>query len=79
MKSKEKTNRSYYKSKQKARGNKDDHKNIYKEMFDKIVKEHFVEIRWLNDEINDDYLAYCFKGDAAKKRFDDFINGIELF
>ena len=48
-------------------------------MFDKIVKEHFVEIRWLNDEINDDYLAYCFKGDAAKKRFNDFINGIELF
>ena len=34
--------------------NKDDHKNIYEKIFDKLVKEKFDEIRELSDEI--DYL-----------------------
>ena len=39
-------------------------KNIYKEIFDEIVKEKFDEIKELTDEIHHDY----FKGDTAKKR-----------
>ena len=58
--------------------NKNDHKDIYKQIFDKIVKEKFDVIRELTNEINDDYLTYYFKGDTAKG-FDDFNNGIELF
>ena len=38
--------------------NKDDSKSIYKEIFDKIVKEKFDKIKWLSDEIdhNDQYI-----------------------
>ena len=43
-------------------------KNIYKEIFDKIVKEKFDEIRKLAEEINHDYLTYNFKSDTAKKK-----------
>ena len=41
-----------------ALNNKDDSKSIYKEIFDKIVKEKFDEIKWLGDEIdhNDQYI-----------------------
>ena len=52
---------------------------MYTEMFDKLVKEKFDEMWELINEINHDYLTYYFKGDTAKKRFDDFNNGIELF
>ena len=37
--------------------NKDDKKDIYKKIFDKIVKEKLGEIRELGDEVNHDYLT----------------------
>ena len=37
--------------------NKDDKKNIYKKIFDKIVKEKLDEIRELGDEVDHDYLT----------------------
>ena len=72
-----------YKSKRKITGfnrddDKDDNRDIYKEIFDKTVKEKFDGIRDLNDEIDHNYLTYYFKGDTAKKRFDDFNSGVEL-
>ena len=48
-------------------------------MFEKLVKERFDQIKELTDEINHDYLTYYFKGNIARKRFDDFNNGTELF
>ena len=57
--------------------NKDDNKNNYKEIFEELVKERFDEIKELTDEKNHD--NYYFKGNTAKKRFDDFNNDIELF
>ena len=33
----------------------------------------------LNDEINHDDSIYFFKGNTARKRFDDFSDVIELF
>ena len=76
----EKTNRCYYKSKQKNRGfnQKNDHKSIYKEVFDKLVKERFDKIIELNNEINQNDLVYYLK-DNVRRRFDDFNNGIKLF
>ena len=59
--------------------NKDDHKGIYKEIFDKIIKEKFEEIKELTNEINHDYLTYYFKDDTVKKRFDDFNKVIKNF
>ena len=47
-------------------------------IFDKIVEEKFDEIRELTVETDHNYLAYCFKGDTTKKRFDDYDDGIEL-
>ena len=47
---------------------KDDQKNIYKEVFDKLVKVKFDEIEDLTYETNHDYLTYYFKNDTAKKR-----------
>ena len=57
---------------------KDDHKDVYKEIFDKRVKGKFDEIKDLTYETNHDYLTYYFKNDTAKKRFDDFNNGIDV-
>ena len=57
--------------------NKDDHN--YKEIFEKLVKERFDEIKELTNEINHDDLAYYFTGNTARKRFDDFNNSIKLF
>ena len=76
----EKTNRCYYKSKQQNRGfnQKNDHKSIYKEVFDKLVKERFDKIIELNNEINQNDLVYYLK-DNVRRRFDDFNNGIKLF
>ena len=48
-------------------------------MFEKLVQEKFDEIKELSYETNYDYLAYYFKNDTAKKRFDDFNNSLELF
>ena len=39
--------------------NKDDHK--YKETFEKLVKERFVEMKELTYEINHEDLTYYFK------------------
>ena len=59
--------------------NKNDHEDNYKKMFEELVKELFDEIKELTGEINQNDLAYCFKGNTAIKRFDDFNNCIELF
>ena len=59
--------------------NKDDHESIYKEIFDKIVKGKFDEIKELTDEIDHDDLRYYFKNNTATKDFNGFENGIELF
>ena len=48
-------------------------------MFEEIVKERIDEIKRLTDEIKKNDLTYYFKGDAARKRFNDFNNGIEHF
>ena len=59
--------------------NKGDHKENYKEIFEKPVKERFDEIKQLTDEINHDDLIYYFTGNTARKKFHDFNNNIELF
>ena len=59
--------------------NKDDHKDTYLEIYEELVKERFDEIKELTNEINQNSLTYYFKGNTARKRFDDFFNGIELF
>ena len=50
----------------------------YKEIFEKLAKERFDEIKELTNEISHDDLMYYFKGNTATKRFNDFNNGIEL-
>ena len=57
--------------------NKDDHKDNYKEIFEKLVKERFDEIKELTGEIIQNDLTY-FKDNTTRKRFDDFNDGIEL-
>ena len=52
--------------------NKDDHKNVYEKIFDKLVKEKFDEIRELSDEIDYNDLIYCFKNNTTTKDFNDF-------
>ena len=59
--------------------NKDDHKDNYKEIIEKLVKERFDKIKELSSETNDDDLKYYFKRYTTRKRFDDFNNAIELF
>ena len=59
--------------------NDDDHKDNYKEIFEKLVKERFDEIKELSNEINQKDLIYYSKDNAVRKRFDDFNNGIKLF
>ena len=46
---------------------------------EEIVKKRFDEIKELTNEINQNDLTYYFKGNTARKRFDDFNNGIKLF
>ena len=58
---------------------KEDHKDICKEIFEKLIEEKFDEIKELTDKINQNDLAYCFKGNTFRKRFNDFDDGIELF
>ena len=57
----------------------DDHEDNYKEIFEQLVKERFDEIKELTNEINQNDLINYFKGNAARKTFDDFNNGIKLF
>ena len=59
--------------------NKDDHKDNYKKISEKLLKERFDEITELTDEINKNDLKYYFKGNILRKRFDDFSNCIKLF
>ena len=59
--------------------NKNNHKSIYKEIFDKLVKEKLDEIKELIYKIENDNLIYYFKNNTAKIHFNDFDNGIELF
>ena len=57
--------------------NKDDDKDNYNEIFEELGK-----IWWdkrINQWINRNGLTYHFKGNTARKRFDDFSNGKELF
>ena len=57
--------------------NKDDDKDNYNEIFEELRK-----IWWdkrINQWINRNSLTYYFKGNTARKRFDDFSNGKELF
>ena len=46
--------------------NKDDHKSIYKEIFDKLVKEKFDAIKELTYKIDHDDLIYYFKNNTVK-------------
>ena len=56
--------------------NKDDHKINYKEIFEKIVKERFDEIKELTDKTNQNDLIYYFKANTVRKKIDNFNNGI---
>ena len=54
--------------------NKDDHKDNCKELFEKLVKERFDEIRKKsNDETKHDDLTYYFTDNSARIKFDDSI------
>ena len=53
---------------------KDDHKDNYKEIFEKLVKERFDEIKELTND-----LTYYFKVNTARKKMYDLSNGIKLF
>ena len=46
--------------------NKDDHKSIYKEISDKLVKEKFDGIKEIKYETDHDNLIYFFKNNTAK-------------
>ena len=60
--------------------NKDDnHEDNYKEIFEELPEKRFGEIKELINKINQNDLIYYFKGNTARKRFDDFTNGIKLF
>ena len=54
---------------------KEHHKDNYKKIFEKLVKEKFDEIK----ELTHDDLTYYFKGNTARKIFGDFNNDIERF
>ena len=54
-------------------------KVFIKKIFDKVVKEKFDEIKELTYQIDQNDLIYYFKNNTAKKNFNDFDNGIELF
>ena len=47
--------------------NKDDHKSIYSGIFDKVLKERFVEIKELTHEIDHDDLICYFKNNTPTK------------
>ena len=77
-----KTNKCYCKSRQKtfeALTKKDDHKSIYKEIFDKLIKEKNYGIKELTYKIDHDHLIYYLKNYTVKKRINYFDDGIDLF
>ena len=49
--------------------NKDDHKSVYKEIFDQLVKEKFDEIKKLTDEIDLNDLIYYCKNNTNTENF----------
>ena len=57
--------------------NKDDHKRIYKKIFDRVVKEIFDEIKELTYETDHDDVIYYLKNNT-NRNFNDFDDGIEL-
>ena len=57
--------------------NKDDHKSIYKKIFDRVVKERFGEIKELTYEIDHEDVIYYLKNNT-NKNFNDFDDSIEL-
>ena len=58
--------------------NKDDHKSIYSRIFDKVVKERFVEIKELTHEIDHDDLICYFKNNTPTKNL-MILKMIEIF
>ena len=60
-------------------GHENDHKDNYKKIFEELLKERFDEIKELTNEVKQNNLIYYFKGNTARKRFDNFNNSIELF
>ena len=58
--------------------NKDDHKDNYTEIFEKLVKERLDEIKKLIDETNQNDWTYYVKDNTARKRLNDFNNDIAL-
>ena len=55
-------------------------KKIVKKYLKNQLKKGFDEIKELTNEINqNDLIIYYFKGNAARKRFDDFNNGVKHF
>ena len=50
--------------------------NISQKVFEELVRVRFNKIIKLTDETNFVDLIYYFKGDTARKIFDDFENGI---
>ena len=54
-------------------------KIIIKNIFEELVKERFDEMKESINEVNQNDLTYCLKVNTAKKRFDNFNNGIEFF
>ena len=48
-------------------------------MFEELVDERFDKIKELSDEINSDDLIHHYRGNTARKRYDDFKTEIKLF
>ena len=46
----------------------DDHKDIYKKIFEEVAKQRFDEIKILNDEINQNNFIYYFKPNISRKK-----------
>ena len=54
-------------------------KIIIKNIFEELVKERFDEMKESINEVNQNDLTYYLKVNTAKKRFDNFNNGKEIF
>ena len=54
-------------------------KIFIKNIFEELVKERFDEMKESINEVNQNDLTYYLKVNTAKKRFDNFNNGIEFF
>ena len=58
--------------------NKDGKSLSHKEVFEDLAKERLDETIKLIEEKNFNDLIYYFSGNIARKKFDDFENGIKL-